>query len=229
MRRSYISPEYKYNNVYGTFNMKESINYYGSKMLEIEDFIYLDTINIVYYENGNGEQINLTSENILEPYLYSSTESKGKYHTMIKDPSQSDYQLNNSTNWIIEIDLKNILLDYIFSQMKKMRTFNGIKNNMVIYKDVNTALKNYIILNTIDRYKLTKVDFYVSYNDLRNNQILKHEVKFDESIYSPLNKTIKFQTETEWDNSSIKVIYNQEKPASLYNFNYYFNLFFEKI
>ena len=229
MRRSYISPEYKYNNVYGTFNMKESINYYGSKMLEIEDFIYLDTINIVYYENANGEQINLTSENILEPHLYSSTESKGKYHTITKDPTQSEYQLNNSTNWIIEIDLKNILLDYIFSQMKKMRTFNGIKNNMVTYKDVNTALKNYIILNTIDRYKLTKVDFYISYNDLRNNQILKHEVKFDESIYSPLNKTIKFQTETEWDNSSIKVIYNQEKPASLYNFNYYFNLFFEKI
>lgn len=229
MRRTYISPEYKYNNVYGTFNMKESVNYYGSKMLEIEDFIYIDTINIVYYENVNGEQINLTSENILESHLYSSTESKGKYHTIIKDPSQSEYQLNNSTNWIIEIDLKNILLDYIFSQMKKMRTFNGIKNNMVTYKDVNTALKNYIILNTIDRYKLTKIDFYVSYNDLRNNQILKHGVKFDESIYNPLNKTIKFQTETEWDNTSIKLVYNQEKPASLYNFNYYFNLFFEKI
>lgn len=229
MRRTYISPEYKYDDVYGTFNMKESINYYGSKMLEIEDFIYLDTINLVYYENVNGEQINLTSENILEPHLYSSTESKNKYHTIIKDLSQSDYQLNNSTNWIIEIDLKNILLDYIFSQMKKMRTFQGIKNNMVIYKDVNTSLKNYIILNTIDRYKLSKVDLYISYNDLRNNTTLKHQVKFDESIYDPLNKLIKFQTETEWDNSSIKVIFNQEKPSSLYNFNYYFNLFFEKI
>ena len=198
-------------------------------MLEIEDFIYLDTINLVYYENVNGEQINLTSENILEPHLYSSTESKNKYHTIIKDLSQSDYQLNNSTNWIIEIDLKNTLLDYIFSQMKKMRTFQGIKNNMVIYKDVNTSLKNYIILNTIDRYKLSKVDLYISYNDLRNNTTLKHQVKFDESIYDPLNKLIKFQTETEWDNSSIKVIFNQEKPSSLYNFNYYFNLFFEKI
>jgi hypothetical protein len=229
MRRTYISPEYKYDDVYGTFNMKESINYYGSKMLEIEDFIYLDIINIVYYENVNGEQINLTSENILEPHLYSSTESKNKYHTIIKDLSQSDYQLNNSTNWIIEIDLKNILLDYIFSQMKKVRTFQGIKNNMVIYKDVNTSLKNYIILNTIDRYKLSKVDLYISYNDLRNNTTLKHQVKFDESIYDPLNKLIKFQTETEWDNSSIKVIFNQEKPSSLYNFNYYFNLFFEKI
>ncbi len=229
MRRSYISPEFEYKDVYGTFNMKESVNYYGSKMLEIEDSIYLDKINIVYYENNNGEQINLTSENILEPHLYSSTESKGKYHTLIKDSSQSDYQLNNFTNWILEIDLKNILLDYIFSQIKKMRTFEGIKNNMVIYKDVNTSLKNYIILNTLDRYKLTKVDIYVSYNDLRDNMVLKHQVKFDESIYNPLNKLIKFQTETEWDNSSIKVIFNQEKISSLYNFNYYFNLFFEKI
>ncbi len=229
MRRSYIIPEFEYKDVYGTFNMKESANYYGSKMLEIEDSIYLDKINIVYYENNNGEQINLTSENILEPHLYSSTESKGKYHTLIKDSSQSDYQLNNFTNWILEIDLKNILLDYIFSQIKKMRTFEGIKNNMVIYKDVNTSLKNYIILNTLDRYKLNKVDIYVSYNDLRDNMVLKHQVKFDESIYNPLNKLIKFQTETEWDNSSIKVIFNQEKISSLYNFNYYFNLFFEKI
>jgi hypothetical protein len=198
-------------------------------MLEIEDSIYLDKINIVYYENNNGEQINLTSENILDPHLYSSTESKGKYHTLIKDSSQSDYQLNNFTNWILEIDLKNILLDYIFSQIKKMRTFEGIKNNMVIYKDVNTSLKNYIILNTLDRYKLTKVDIYISYNDLRDNMVLKHQVKFDESIYNPLNKLIKFQTESEWDNSSVKVIFNQEKVSSLYNFNYYFNLFFEKI
>jgi hypothetical protein len=186
-------------------------------------------LNIVYYENNNGEQINLTSENILDPHLYSSTESKGKYHTLIKEPSQSDYQLNNFTNWVLEIDLKNILLDYIFSQIKKMRTFEGIKNNMVIYKDVNTALKNYIILNTLDRYKLTKVDLYIKYNDLRNNVVLKHQTKFDESIPNIENKLIKFQTETEWDNSSIKVIFNQEKESSLYNFNYYFNLFFEKI
>jgi hypothetical protein len=229
MRRSYISPEFEYKDVYGTFNMKESTNYYGSKMLEIEDSIYIDKINIVYYENNNGEQINLTSENILDPYLYSATESKNKYHTLIKDESQSDYQLNNFTNWVLEIDLKNILLDYIFSQIKKMRTFEGIKNNMVIYKDVNTALKNYIILNTLDRYKLTKVDLYISYNDLRNNVVLKHQTKFDESVYNNMNKLIKFQTETQWDNSSIKVIFNQEKISSLYNFNYYFNLFFEKI
>jgi hypothetical protein len=229
MRRSYISPEFEYKDVYGTFNMKESTNYYGSKMLEIEDFISIDKLNLVYYENNNGEQINLTSENILDPHLYSSTESKGKYHTLIKEPSQSDYQLNNFTNWVLEIDLKNILLDYIFSQIKKMRTFEGIKNNMVIYKDVNTALKNYIILNTLDRYKLTKVDLYIKYNDLRNNVVLKHQTKFDESIPNIENKLIKFQTETEWDNSSIKVIFNQEKESSLYNFNYYFNLFFEKI
>jgi len=229
MRRTYISPEFEYKDVYGTYNMKESINYYGSKMLEIEDTISINKVNIVYYENNNGEQINLTSENILEPHLYSSTESKSKYHTLIKDPAQSEYQLNNLTNWILEIDLKNILIDYIFSQIKKMRTFEGIKNNMVIYKDVNTALKNYIILNTLDRYKLTKVNLYISYNDMRSNTTLKHQTKFDELIFSESNRMNKFQTETEWDNSSIKVIFNQEKPSYLYNFNYYFNLFFEKI
>jgi hypothetical protein len=39
----------------------------------------------------------------------------------------------------------------------------------------------------------------------------------------------KIQTETAYDYSSIKVKFTQEQPSSKYNFDYYFNLFFEKI
>jgi hypothetical protein len=51
MRRSYISPEFDHNDVYGTFNMIEESNFFGSKMLEIEDSIYIDVQNLIYYQN----------------------------------------------------------------------------------------------------------------------------------------------------------------------------------
>jgi len=57
MRRDYISPEYKSVRVYGTFNMLEESNFFGSKMLEIEDSIIISNQEIIYYQNENGEQI----------------------------------------------------------------------------------------------------------------------------------------------------------------------------
>ena len=51
MRRTYISPEYYYNNVYGTFNMVEESNFFGAKMLEVEDMIPIDKQDISNNKN----------------------------------------------------------------------------------------------------------------------------------------------------------------------------------
>jgi hypothetical protein len=51
MRRSYISPEFEYNRVFGTLNMKEESSFFGSKMLEIEDSLELHNQGIVYFQN----------------------------------------------------------------------------------------------------------------------------------------------------------------------------------
>ena len=82
MRRTYISPEFEYSRVYGTFNMKESINYYGSKMLEIEDYIYIDIQNIIYYQRPSGEQINLSAETSIDSPVYSTSADKEKNHSL---------------------------------------------------------------------------------------------------------------------------------------------------
>jgi len=47
MRRTYISPEFEYKKVYGTFNMKEESSFFGSKMLEIDDILELTEQSIV--------------------------------------------------------------------------------------------------------------------------------------------------------------------------------------
>ena len=59
MRRNYISPEYDYVKVYGTYNMTEQSSFFGSKMLKIDDSVSLDNQNLIYYQNINDEQIKL--------------------------------------------------------------------------------------------------------------------------------------------------------------------------
>ena len=46
MRRTYISPEFIYQKVNGTFNMQEHSSFFGSKMIEIDDEIVIKNDNI---------------------------------------------------------------------------------------------------------------------------------------------------------------------------------------
>lgn len=229
MRRSYISPEFDHNNLYGTFNMVEESNFFGAKMLEIEDYIYISTQNIIYCQNSNGEQIDLSSESILDSNIYSSSDSKKKYHTITLDETQSSYTKDNSTRWIMNIGLSSILSDLLYAELKKYRTFEGIKNNMTVNNDVNSALKNYISNNVLNRYKFSKIELFIEYKDLRSNSLLKLKNTWDYLSYKASNQLNKFETETQYDGSNIRVMFNQEKPSTLYNFNYYFNILFEKI
>ena len=229
MRRSYISPEFDHNNLYGTFNMVEESNFFGAKMLEIEDYIYISTQNIIYYQNSNGEQIDLSSESILDSKVYSSSDSKKTYHKLILDETQSTYTKDNSTRWIMNIGLSSILSDFLYAELKKYRTFEGIKNNMTLNNDVNSSLKNYISTNVLNRYKLSRIELFLEYKDLRSNNLLKLNNTWDYLSYKAENQLTKFETETQYDGSNIRVMFNQERPSTLYNFSYYFNILFEKI
>ena len=229
MRRSYISPEFDHNNLYGTFNMVEESNFFGAKMLEIEDYVYLYTQNIIYYQNSTGEQIDLSSESILESTVYSTSDSKKKYHTLTLDETQSSYTKDNATRWILNIGLSSILSDYLYAELKKSRTFEGIRNNMTVNNDVNSALKNYITNNVMNRYKFSRIELFIEYKDLRSNNLLKLTNNWDYLTYKAETQLTKFETETQYDGSVIRVMFNQENPSTLYNFNYYFNILFEKI
>jgi hypothetical protein len=229
MRRSYISPEYQTKAVYGTLNMLEESTFFGAKMLEIEDSISIDTLDIIYYQNQNGEQLDLSIESSLASIVYSSSLDKKGNHTLILDPSQPKYQLDNNTRWILTIDLKTIITDYLFATLKKYRTFEGIKNDMNIYANTDTAIKSYINYNILNRYKYKGIQLYVNYIDLRNQTALRYSNEWNKNVITNSNILTKLQTETEFDDSSIKVTFNQEKPSSTYRFDYYFNILFEKI
>lgn len=228
MRRSYISPEYYNNNVYGTFNMIEESNFFNAKMLEIEDSIHIKNQDIIYYQKLNGEQIDFSIESSLESYIYSSSGNKFSNHTLVVDETQTSYQLESNTKWIMEINLKQILTDYLFATLKSHRTFEGVKNEMTRYTDINVAIKNYIDYNILNRYKYITIDLYINYKDLRSQTLLRYKNNWN--INTPEStKFTKFQTETSFDQSTVKILFNQEKPSSIYNFEYYFNILFEKI
>lgn len=228
MRRTYISPEYYNNNVYGTFNMVEESNFFGSKMLEVEDSVLIESQDIIYYQKLNGEQIDFSIESSLESYIYSSSNDKLSNHTLLIDESQTKYQLDKDTRWIMNINLKQILTSYLFATLKRHRTFEGVKNEMNIYNDVNVSIKNYIDFNVLNRYKYTSIELYVDYKDMRDQSLLRYKNSWN--INTPKSSRLtKIESETAFDNSSIKLSFNQEKPSSDYNFDYYFNILFEKI
>lgn len=229
MRRTYISPEFKTNNVYGTYNMVEESNFFGAKMLEIEDSILIGNQNIIYYQKLNGEQLDFDTETTLESTIYSSSEDKNSNHKITIDQSQSKYNLDNNTKWIIDIDIKKILSNYLYAELKRYRTFEGIKTDMVIYNDVNVAIKKYIEFNVLNRYKLSTIELYVNYTDLRNQNVLRYKNIWNENIYKPEYKLSKVQTVSDYNQNKLRVLFNQEKPSSTYKFDYFFNLLFVKI
>lgn len=226
MRRNYISPEFTNYKIYGTYNMVEESNFFGAKMLDIEDNITIGTQDIIYYQKFTGEQIDFTTESSIAPVSYSSSDSKKNNHTLVIDETQPKYQLDKNARWILTIDVKTILTDFLFATLKRFRTFEGVKSNLTKYGDVNVAIKKYIEFNVYDRYKIKNVELFVSYKDLRKQNILKYKNSWNMNVTEKLSK---IQTETAFDQSSVKVYFNQEKDASLFNFDYFFSISLEKI
>jgi hypothetical protein len=229
MRRSYISPEYTESTIYGTFNMVEESNFFAAKMLEIEDSIYISNQNVIYYQRATGEQIDLSIESSLPSQVYSASDNMKTHQSIIIDPTQLDYQKDGNTKWILTIDLKNILTDYLFAVMKRYRTFEGISNKITRTNDVNTVAKQYISNNVLNRYKFSKIDIYLSYKDLMNQNVLKYKNTWNPTISTEANLLKKAQKDLSFDSSELKILFSQEKKSSEYNFEYYFNILFEKI
>lgn len=224
-----MSPEFSHYRVWGTNNMEEESNFFGSKMLEIEDSIKLSDIDITWYQNLEGEQIDFSIESSGQPFVYSSTIDKLEKHTLQLDTTQPQYQKENKAKWIIEINTYDILFNYLFSIMKKHRTFEGLKKNMTIYADVDVALKKYIEINVMNRYKLDGVELYVSYQDLRKQPLLRYKNNWSKEVATQEYRITRIQQETSPDKKNNKLFFTQEKPTSDWSMKYYFNLNFVKI
>jgi hypothetical protein len=242
MKNDLILNKYKTERVYGTFNLMETTSFFGSKVIEIEDNILIDDSGIQYFDiistdETNGFQ-NYNLDTFFENFhLLDLFTLKFDNHTIIKS-QQSVIDDKYNTKWTIKIDIKNILMEYIYSKIKERRTFKTIKSNMLINKNINQSIYDYISKNILDRYKFDKMDFYVNYKQINDvtsitedtskkyNPIFKKDIISSDNLVKNLNLEI--------DNyidplSNLNINYSQVKSSSDYKFDYYFNIYYKKI
>ena len=229
MRRTYISPEFKYNLVFGTLNMEEESSFFGSKMLEIDDVVEISNQSLIYYQNQYNEQLDLEKEYDFPPVVFDSNNVKKIYHTIVLDELQTISEKNNYAKWIMNINLKDTLRDYLFAILKKYRTFEGISNDMTLNQNIDISIKDYIERNVLNRYKFSNVELYLVPVDILSNGVLKYSTTWDIDIALDEYKFTKFSTITDFMEKDVKIYFSQNYPASQYAFRYYFNLIFTKL
>lgn len=228
MRRNYISPEYKSTKVEGTLNMSEQKGILGSKMMDIEDEIILDDRDIVYYQSIINEQIDLAQEVLLAPIIYSISDDKETNHVLKIDESQSNFEKQKNTKWVIEIKVQEVLIDYIFAKIKAARTFQGIKNISTKFNSIDTAIKNYIASNILSRYEYKSITLYIQYNQLRSSGFFRYQNTWNTNIGTTNNIHSKIEVELNFDKTKLIGRFTQEKPATDVNFDYYYDINYVK-
>lgn len=227
MRRNYISPEFDHKYQFGSYTMIEKSSFFGSKMLEIEDSIDISLQNIIYYQNLKKEQIDIGIESSLPPISYSSSIDKNLNHKLSIDDSQLLSQKEDKTMYILEISYLEIFKNFLFATLKEARTFEGLKSQMSYYGDVDFSIKEYIDKNILSRYKFERLDLYLDYKDLRNQNVLMFSNSWNLNSFKPENQLSRFQIDTR--DSILKINFNQEKSSKSFSFEYYFNLFWKKL
>jgi hypothetical protein len=229
MKRTYISPEFRYDSVFGTLNMEEEPSFFGSKMLEIEDKISITNDNLIYYQMDTGEQLDEKTEKTFSEIIYDAGLDKFNNQVLKIDENQSQTEKLGKAKWILTINLKSILINYLYATLKKYRTFEGVRNDMVVTNNVSKSIYTYIDNNIYYRYKFVKMDLYLLPIDITFGDNLQYTNQFDQYIEDDLTKINRFQTILSDDESSIQALFTQTENAQEYCFKYYYNLYFEKL
>jgi len=225
----------KYNVVYdnGTKNMKTNKSFVGTKLIDIEDEILIDNKSIKYSDYFDYQYYNI-NKNETDKIINLST-LKNKNH-FIKTQTQNSFDYNNNTIWEINININEILKQYLFAKIKESRTFKTIKSENTKNNNINLSIYKFIESNILNKYTLDHIDLYIKYNNILNNNLFdtttKYKPIFDETIQNNNNLIIDYSLikKDEFENlTPIKIIYKQIKPPTEYTFNYYFNLIFKRI
>jgi hypothetical protein len=247
MKNNLFLKKYKITPDIGTKNLIHQKSFFGSNLVNIENIVFINDSSISYkelfikneknksgYQHGDKNIERLTSET---EYSVSYSDLKQSFHT-IKLYNQGVDTLQRNTLWEIDIDVKNILIKYLFYNFKKSRIFKNIKYDEFTNKDINISIQEYVTQNILNKYTFHEIEFYVKYYDIVTNKIYYNETLlqlnplFDVTVYDQMymvnNFTVK-KKDVFNNHESVKIMYNQIKESGRYKFNYYFNLYFKRI
>lgn len=224
MRKSFRTKEYSLEHIKGTMNMKEQKSFFMSKILEIEDVINISNINLVWTESSDQSQ-NLKSENINNKY--NSISHKEINHSINFAPLQSDLDIKNYTSWNIKINIKDILKEYLYAQLKKNRVFAYIQPEYTVKKDIKQSILEYIEYNVMPRIEFNRIDLYVKYYPIVNENLQYQNVyKYDSDILTYKADNYRLVTDSFYNEAVIT--YKQIYSSQDYMFNYYFDVIWKK-
>lgn len=248
MKSNLLIRKYDTSKIKGVRTSKEVKSFFGSKLIDIEDVIYINDISIQYSEivdkvnikNDHYQYYNINSLHPERGIIKSLDDVKYENHSINLytqiDPLRSNP--NQNYEWIIVINAKNILKDYLFLRLKESRIFKTIKSEDLIERNINTYIENYIYNNLLNRYNISEIAFYTNYFDIINKstiyttgQVLKGP-QFNKSIFNESNriKNVNIITHDYLNNlDTVKIIYNQTKDYRKYKFDYYFTISYKKI
>ena len=215
MRRTSLIPNQVYIPVSGKKSMRETKTILGSRAMLLEDIIRLNSRDIIYFQQLSGEQVSLSQEINTGQNIYSLIQDKKNNHTL--------ELVDNS--WVLKINHNDILINYLFAQIKASRSFGGVLNNQTKDNNVSLAIIDYINLNILDKYEISNVELFLEYKSLEGtDRFLKNNIYNDkiskrfDSFFFDIN-----------DQDNLEVIFNQSKDINSFNFDYYFNIILEKI
>ena len=219
---------------FGTRTAKEIKSFFGSKLIDIEDNILINNISIQYYDvpddigDINEHYQNFVINNMETRVIRSLDDVKFENHTI---NINSNY--NNNLSWVINIDSKKILRDYLFLRLKESRIFKCIKNENLKNRNIDNYIYDYIDINLLNRYNINYIKFYTEYFSVgENTNKLINDPKFNKNVYYVENevKNINITTPDYLNNlGNVKMIYNQIKLYQEYKFDYYFTIAYKKI
>jgi hypothetical protein len=256
MRKSFLTKEYSIQGIAGTFNMKEQRAFFSSKILEIEDTMYIGNNNINWTQSQDKTQgIRLEDVN----GSFNTSIVKAANHTIRISPQQSDQEKREFTKWELTFNIREMISEYLFAQLKSNRTFAGIDNSKTLTMSIDDSINQYIIDNVYPRIKFYNIVLYIQYYkigepqgflDTNNNPViaLQYDIQFREDLISPPSVggettqqytqrveafknsiTVKnFQLSTDPNQNVATVIYKQTQSSLFYKFDYYFDVIWQK-
>jgi hypothetical protein len=220
--------------------MLELTSFLGSKMMDVEDYIDIDDSDVIYYQQNNNEQLNLAQELLLPPIIYSNNAIKKDKLTLSINDTQSEYEKLNMCKWDISINIREILIENIFSKIKEARTFEGITSDLTKSKNIDQEIREYIKVNLVDRYNFDSLTLYLVYNsldedgnyqsvddDISTSELIGSNV-WDTSIRNISNIESKVEIDIDFDQTNLYGSFKQNMSRKEYNFSYYYDLKFKR-
>lgn len=235
MRKYPIVKEFKLLNRPGILVMKEETNILTGKMMDINDII-----RVTY---------SMTSDDISSPFIEDI--NKTSYDSYKQDAiksfeiakNQTDNEKENLTKWLIKLDSKHILREYLFNEIYTFNPHSVFKqmNNILPDNKIGDYCYEYIDKNILNRYKVKEILLWVQYFDLKQTKVpgsgiglynptielLQYNPKFTFHAIDDDDKKATIATK-EYVDGTIDIGYQQDMSSKFYTFIYYYDIIFER-